>query len=960
MKEGLPEENGLPQEVIAAPSLLPSKDGVPLLTDIQYDALAHGVAGGHSLIASAPTSTGKTLIGLWTIASSILNRGRAVYLVSHRALARQKFEELLAVLSPTIVADVSSTVVIATGDGVEDARGRRVSNPLDCDVLVATYEKFLHCLAVNGPPRDLRDLCIVCDEIQLIGDEHRGSHVELLLTLLKRAGWRQFVGLSAVLSARDTRDLGEWLGVTPLRNPNREKALRIECRTPDKVLVATADPDRGVRPVFEIAGRKSRDTIQIIREMAADRARRPIIVFCMRIDDTYALARSWMQGGAAVTVLRPPGADVGQDLLKALGYRAAYHNAELTEDERELVEAHLCRNEIDVVFSTTTLAAGVNFPLGSAIFHSWKRFNFSRGVAEPISRSEFQNMAGRVGRMGQASTEGLVIATAENPRDARDVSALMDLDAQDELVSRIGPDDFGQLLLHIFAGGLCDCREAAFQLVANTLSAWRERERNRGGLAGWKDRIVAEIDSLIHQECLVEGRTLTATMFGVSVARTGLKPATARWFLERLFSKSETLCTLVADGQGNGDEDGLSFILCHAALTCPEYDRTGGRQTRFLHWRIDQNGLAPNAWARTYDANLFTRPWTAIPAAANGALLLTAWASGRSRIETEALVNGVRLGVIQNLARDVSWILTGAAEIIGRITAPSLAEEVLPDVIRGDVSALAGLRRLARTLRRQAIRIAFGLPADVMWMAGLEQEGPRARLTRSEIIALRGAGVVTPLDLMRGDEQADQARRTALSTVGTGDAGASSRLRAAARSWKVKERHHCQKLHERRTSEIDGGDLVRRLYSAKGTGLEAVLEEAFHRLGNPLTRLDTGRVPGRPDHLLEIAELPAIVVEIKTRDAEDQFVGLGGATEVLAASELMGRGEDFCLTICSPSVDPSVPGLIEGCGRLCVVEISDLCDALVRALRGELSLTDLHNWLTTPGIAVMGDLSPLD
>jgi helicase len=960
MKEGLPANHGLPPEILSIAALLPSEGGTPLLTDIQYDALAFGVAREESAIVSAPTSTGKTLIGLWAIASSMLGGRRAVYLVSHRALARQKFDELLAVFGRTILED-HSTLVIATGDGVEDARGRRVSSPLDSRILVATYEKFLHCLAVNGPPRDLSDVCLVCDEIQLIGDEHRGSHVELLLTLLKRARWNQFVGLSAVLSLRDTNELSGWLDITPLRNPKREKALRIECRTPDRVLKTTADPDHGVRPVSDSPDRRSRDVLQIVREMVRDQERRPVIVFCMRLDDTYSLASTWVQTGAGEgnPVVRPPGADVSQDLLQALGRRAAYHNAELTEDERELVESRLATGQVDVVFSTTTLAAGVNFPLGSAVFNSWKRHNFDRNVKEPISRAEFQNMAGRVGRMGQAAAEGLVVVTAENITDGRSAAALMDLERQDELVSRIGPNDFGQLLLHIFAGKLCDNRDAAYEIISNTLSASREVERNRAGLAGWKDRVNAEIDSLIQQECLIEGRNLTPTLFGISVARTGLKPTTANWFLAELFDRAAYLRTLLPNFAGGGDEDALAFVLAQAALTSPEYNLTGGRRTRFLHWRLD-HGLAPNPWARRLSQNLFTQPWTADGAAANAALLLTAFASGQSRSDIERLVNGVRLGTIQNMGRDVGWILTGVAEIIARIAAPSLDEEVLPNAIRGDSARLASLRALSRTIKRQAARFGLGLSADVLWMSGLDQAGPRPRLTRSEIIALRTAGLTKPLDLMRGDEQANAARRVALATVGTADGGASARLREAARSWKRKDRQHCLRLHERRTATLDGGDIVRRLYATRGTPLEGVLEEMFERIGTPLVRLDTGEVPGRPDFLLQLDDLAPIIVEVKTREADDQFVGLGSATEVLAASELMGHGGDFCLTICSPSVDPSVPGQVEGSGRLCVVDISDLCDALVRLLRGELSRQDLHTWLTTAGIALMGDLPSID
>ena len=64
----------------------------------------------------------------------------------------------------------------------------------------------------------------------------------------------------------------------------------------------------------------------------------------MYADRGHLLARNI--GGTATSgrvdvVARPPGAEVSADLLQSLGHRAAYHNAELTEDERELVESRL-------------------------------------------------------------------------------------------------------------------------------------------------------------------------------------------------------------------------------------------------------------------------------------------------------------------------------------------------------------------------------------------------------------------------------------------------------------------------------------------------------------------------------------------------------------------------------------------------------------------------------------------
>src|SRR4051794_4365231 len=97
MQYGLPENHGLPEFVVSDSKLLPrDAEGNPSVTDVQFEALSAGVARANSMLCVAPTSTGKTFIGIWGLLSW-LDKGtsrRAVYLVTHRALARQKFEEL--------------------------------------------------------------------------------------------------------------------------------------------------------------------------------------------------------------------------------------------------------------------------------------------------------------------------------------------------------------------------------------------------------------------------------------------------------------------------------------------------------------------------------------------------------------------------------------------------------------------------------------------------------------------------------------------------------------------------------------------------------------------------------------------------------------------------------------------------------------------------------------------------
>ena len=84
------------------------------------------------------------------------------------------------------------------------------------------------------------------------------------------------------------------------------------------------------------------------------------------------------------------------------------------------------------------------------------------------------------------------------------------------------------------------------------------------------------------------------------------------------------------------------------------------------------------------------------------------------------------------------------------------------------------------------------------------------------------------------------------------------------RTWKSREREQCRKLHERRTTPLDGGLLVRRLYTERGTKLEVALEDVFRGFQYVFTKLDTGKTQGRPDYLLQIGTLRPIVVEVNS------------------------------------------------------------------------------------------------
>ena len=99
MKHDLPTDHGLHDFVMSDRRLMPRRnDGKVSITDVQHAGLEAGIARGANLLIVAPTSTGKTLLAAWAIAAGLKADKRAVYLVTHRALAKQKFDDLKSLL----------------------------------------------------------------------------------------------------------------------------------------------------------------------------------------------------------------------------------------------------------------------------------------------------------------------------------------------------------------------------------------------------------------------------------------------------------------------------------------------------------------------------------------------------------------------------------------------------------------------------------------------------------------------------------------------------------------------------------------------------------------------------------------------------------------------------------------------------------------------------------------------
>ncbi|WP_343846676.1 DEAD/DEAH box helicase, partial [Bowmanella denitrificans] len=160
---------------------------IQYLTDIQQHAVKAGVMLGQSMIVSAPTSSGKTLVGELAALAGIRSGKQIIYLVSHKALADQKYLDFYQRFGESAKTPLA-TIGLSTGD--------REEGDVDAQFTVATYEKALGLL-LAGQLRS-NDAVVIADELQILREEGRGPEIETLCAVVVKSYWPQVYSYASI------------------------------------------------------------------------------------------------------------------------------------------------------------------------------------------------------------------------------------------------------------------------------------------------------------------------------------------------------------------------------------------------------------------------------------------------------------------------------------------------------------------------------------------------------------------------------------------------------------------------------------------------------------------------------------------------------------------------------------------------------------------------------------------
>ncbi|MEE9174177.1 MAG: DEAD/DEAH box helicase, partial [Thermoplasmata archaeon] len=171
--------------------------GITELYPPQEEAIGPALAG-ENLVLAIPTASGKSLVAYLALLKSVLNGGKALYIVPLRALATEKYEDLKA------FEELGIRVALSMGDYDSDE-----PTLVSYDIIIATSEKADSLL--RHRTHWLKQLSVVvADEIHLINDPGRGPTLEVTLAKLRQVNPRaQVIALSATIA--NSAELAGWL-----------------------------------------------------------------------------------------------------------------------------------------------------------------------------------------------------------------------------------------------------------------------------------------------------------------------------------------------------------------------------------------------------------------------------------------------------------------------------------------------------------------------------------------------------------------------------------------------------------------------------------------------------------------------------------------------------------------------------------------------------------------------------
>ncbi|MFU8868257.1 DEAD/DEAH box helicase [Natronococcus sp.] len=358
---------------------------------MQREALPALLESAANVVASAPTASGKTALAELAICKTLAEGGTALFIAPMRALTNEKEDDW------DRFEALDYSVYVVTGE--RDLNPRRARH---ADILVMTPEKLDSATRKHDSRRydfvtDI-DVCVI-DEVHLLDADRRGSVLEVTISRLRRLCDPRIVALSATMPNVD--DVAAWLDAPEEATfefgaEYRPVELNAGVRTYTHGDNAFADKYRRLYRALDLAEPHLREDGQSLVFVSS---RQDTVRAAEKARDEIA-ERDIPMGVRGDYDFHTEAQELENDTLRnSVLDGVAFHHAGLSKNDRDLVEEWFKAGHVELLFSTSTLAWGVNLPARCVVIRDTKLHDPLEGEVD-MSPLDVLQMLGRAGRPG--------------------------------------------------------------------------------------------------------------------------------------------------------------------------------------------------------------------------------------------------------------------------------------------------------------------------------------------------------------------------------------------------------------------------------------------------------------------------------------------------------------------------------------------------------------------------------
>jgi superfamily II RNA helicase len=369
------------------------------LDEFQKKAIEYADAN-HSVIVSAPTGAGKTLIAEDVIEKCIQRDEKVVYTAPIKALSNQKFRDFSA--------QYPDKIGITTGDVKINPRA---------PIMIMTTEIFRNSI-ISEPQRFKNTAWVIFDEVHYLDDKERGTVWEETIILLPKH--IRILALSATIP--NIEQFSNWLqtihgfDVKKIIKKKRPVPLKLNFQCDNTFFSSIKQLKQAeilpARINYNNPHRKTRyNRLSSLVKHLDKKSLFPAIYFAFSRRRCEELGQELYKFKLVDKRERQQlvtnfnylikkfavAADPQINILKPLVSRGiAYHHAGMIPPLKEIIERLFTKRLIKLIFTTETFALGINMPAKTVIFDTLYKYYARR--THFLKTRDFYQMAGRAGR----------------------------------------------------------------------------------------------------------------------------------------------------------------------------------------------------------------------------------------------------------------------------------------------------------------------------------------------------------------------------------------------------------------------------------------------------------------------------------------------------------------------------------------------------------------------------------